>query len=94
MGCVAVILLFALLTFLCFRAAAKAKDMAGRVIGVGVGAFIGLQAFVNIGVTCGILPNTGVVLPFFSAGMTSVIAFSIGIGLVMNVALQRGEGEG
>ena len=44
---------------------------------------------INIGVTSGLLPNTGVVLPFFSAGLTSLWCVFIALGLVMNVALQQ-----
>ncbi|MBQ4425378.1 MAG: FtsW/RodA/SpoVE family cell cycle protein [Lachnospiraceae bacterium] len=92
-GSIAVIALFALLVFLCFRTAARAADLSGRLIAVGAGTFIGLQAFINIGVTCGLLPNTGVVLPFFSAGLTSLWCVFIALGLVMNVSLQRKDPE-
>ncbi|MBQ5954218.1 MAG: FtsW/RodA/SpoVE family cell cycle protein [Lachnospiraceae bacterium] len=88
-GTCAVILMFALLVFLCFRAAAKARDLQGRIICAGVGTLIGLQVFINIGVCSGLLPNTGVVLPFFSAGLSSLVCTFTAIGLVMNVSLQR-----
>jgi len=92
-GSIAVITLFAALVFLCFRVAAKAPDKAGRLLCVGTGSFIGLQVFINIGVTSGILPNTGVVLPFFSHGISSLLCVLICLGLVMNVSLQRREGD-
>ncbi len=88
-GSLAVILLFTVLVFLCFRTAARAADLSGRLLAVGAGTFIGLQAFINIGVTSGLLPNTGVVLPFFSAGLTSLWCVFIALGLVMNVSLQQ-----
>ncbi len=90
-GSAAVITLFAILVFLCFRTASRARDMAGRLIAVGAGTFVGLQVFINIGVTSGLLPNTGVVLPFFSAGLSSLICVFAAMGLVMNVSLQRSE---
>ncbi len=88
-GTCAVILLFAILVFICFRAAAKARDIQGRIICAGVGTLIGLQVFINIGVCSGLLPNTGVVLPFFSAGLSSLVCTFTALGLVMNVSLQR-----
>ena len=45
------------------------------------------QSFVNIGVTTGLLPNTGLSLPFISYGLTSLVSMYIGIGLVLNVGL-------
>ena len=92
-GSAAIILLFAIIVFLCFRTASKAPDLAGRLICVGSGAFLGLQVFFNIGVTSGLLPNTGVVLPFFSHGISSLLSAFICLGLVLNVGLQRRETE-
>ena len=92
-GSAAILLLFTLTVFLCFRTASKAPDLAGRLICAGSGAFLGLQVFFNIGVTSGVLPNTGVVLPFFSHGISSLLSAFICLGLVMNVGLQRRETE-
>ena len=92
-GSIAVLGLFAILVFLCFRISARAADQAGRLLAVGTGCFIGLQVFINIGVTSGILPNTGVVLPFFSHGISSLLCTFACLGLVMNVALQRREAD-
>lgn len=90
-GTCAVILLFALLVFICFRTASRAADLQGRIICAGVGTLIGLQVFINIGVCSGLLPNTGVVLPFFSAGLSSLVCSFTALGMVMNVALQRSD---
>lgn len=92
-GSIAVLGLFAILVFLCFRISARAADQAGRLLAVGTGCFIGLQVFINIGVTSGILPNTGVVLPFFSHGISSLLCTFACLGLVMSVALQRREAD-
>lgn len=54
----------------------------------GVAALIGIQSFINISVATLILPNTGLSLPFVSYGLTSVVCFFMGIGLVLNVGLQ------
>ena len=60
----------------------------GRIICCGVGGLIGVQSFINIGVATGLIPNTGVPLPFVSYGMTSLVSLYIGIGIVLNVGLQ------
>ena len=58
------------------------------MIATGIGALIGFQSFINIGVVTYLLPNTGLPLPFVSYGLTSLISSFIGIGLVLNVGLQ------
>lgn len=73
----------------CFWLAIRAKDLAGRIICSGIGALIGLQSFINIGVTTGLLPNTGLPLPFVSYGLTSLVTLFFGMGIVLNVGLQR-----
>ena len=64
------------------------KDTGGRIICGGVGALVGIQTFINISVATGIFPNTGISLPFVSYGLTSLVCFFAGIGLVLNVGLQ------
>ena len=64
------------------------KDLQGKLICCGMATWIGFQSFVNIGVNTGLLPNTGVPLPFVSYGLTSVVSLFIGIGFVLNVGLQ------
>lgn len=87
-GTAAVILLLLLITVECLLIAGKAKDLSGKLICCGVAALIGFQGFVNICVTTGLMPNTGLPLPFVSYGLTSLISCFIGIGLVLNVGLQ------
>ncbi|MGN0312380.1 MAG: FtsW/RodA/SpoVE family cell cycle protein [Lachnospiraceae bacterium] len=87
-GCAFVIILLLLITLECVWVAKKAKNMQGRLIAVGVAAIIGVQSFVNICVTTGLMPNTGLTLPFVSYGLTSLVSSYIGIGLVLNVGLQ------
>lgn len=78
----------------CLYVAYKAKDMAGRIIAVGVASWIGFQTFINLGVVTFIIPNTGLPLPFISYGLTSLMCLYIGLGLVLNVRLQaRKSGE-
>lgn len=86
-GCTVVILLF-MIAIECLNVARKAKDVAGACIASGMAALVGFQSFVNIAVTTGIFPNTGVPLPFVSYGLTSLVSLYIGMGFVLNVRLQ------
>ena len=72
----------------CIICGIRAQNLAGQIICGGVAALIGLQSFINIGVATGVLPNTGLSLPFVSAGLTSIVCFYMGIGFVLNVGLQ------
>ena len=86
-GCLVVGLLF-LITLECLMIARKAKDIAGMLIATGMATVIGFQSFMNIGVAPGIVPNTGIPLPFVSYGLTSLVSLYIGMGFVLNVRLQ------
>ena len=88
-GCVVVIALFLLIIYECLMMAARARDLSGRLICVGMATLIAFQAFANIAVATGIFPNTGLPLPFISFGSSSLISIFMGIGLVLNVGLQR-----
>lgn len=87
-GTCTVVILVLLITLECFLTARRAKDIAGTIIAAGIGAQLGFQSFVNIGVVTYLLPNTGLPLPFVSYGLTSLISSFIGIGFVLNVGLQ------
>lgn len=87
-GCVTVIILLLLIIFECILVAKNAKDMGGRLICCGMAALIGFQSFINICVTTGLMPNTGLPLPFVSYGLTSLLSLFIGLGMVLNVGLQ------
>mgnify|MGYP000708406428 CR=1 FL=1 len=87
-GTVIIIILLLFITIECILIARKAKDAAGRLICCGMAALIGFQSIVNIGVASGVLPNTGLPLPFVSYGLTSLLSLYIGVGLVLNVGLQ------
>lgn len=90
-GCVVVILLMMGTAMECIAVGRRAKDMAGRIIAAGMGGLIAFQAFINIGVTTFLIPNTGLPLPFVSYGLTSLMSCFIGIGFVLNVRLQSGR---
>lgn len=67
--------------------AMKADDMYGRLVATGIVAWLAFQMFENIGMSLGIMPITGVPLPFVSAGGTSMMAVWIAVGLLQNVRL-------
>ncbi|MCD8299941.1 MAG: rod shape-determining protein RodA [Clostridiales bacterium] len=93
-GCVLIIILIALIVFECIWIAKNAKDFGGRLLACGMAALIGFQAFINMGVATGLMPNTGIPLPFVSYGLTSLVSMFIGIGLVLNVGLQADRRSG
>lgn len=88
-GCVTVIVLYALLVYECLWIASRAKDTAGRLICTGMASLLAFQSFANIAVATGIFPNTGLPLPFISSGLSSLLSMFIGMGIVLNIGLQR-----
>ncbi len=80
------IVLFALLTFRMFWLAKKIADPFGRLLLIGFGTVIALQAFVNMASISGVIPLTGVPLPFVSYGGTALAVFVTMIGLSLNVS--------
>lgn len=87
-GCCIVIILILLIIIQCIRIGMRAQSLSGQIIAGGVAAMIGIQSFINMGVATGVLPNTGLSLPFVSAGLTSIVCFYMSIGFVLNVGLQ------
>ena len=82
------IVLLLLISVECIRMSLRAKDLAGKIVCCGIGSIVAIQSFLNICVATGLMPNTGITLPFVSYGVTSLISFCIGIGIVLNVGLQ------
>ena len=72
-GCLVVIALFAVFVWRGTLIAMKAPDMFGSLLAVGITSIIGLQAMINIAVVTSSMPNTGMQLPFFSYGGTSLL---------------------
>ena len=87
-GCVSCIAVIAAIVFMCVRVAVKTDDYRGRLISIGVASYIGLQTFLNIGVVTKLLPNTGLALPFFSYGLSSLVTLYTAMGIVLNISLQ------
>jgi len=90
-GCVAVILLFAVFIWRGIVIAMKAPDMFGSLLGTGITALIGLQAIINIAVVTSSMPVTGMALPFFSYGGTSLIILLCAVGVLLNISRQSNK---
>lgn len=88
-GSTVIIVILGLIVVQCIKTARKASDSNGMFIATGVATLIGVQTFLNIGVATSLLPNTGIPLPFISYGLSSLVSSCAGMGLVMNVSLQR-----
>ena len=82
------LLLFGLFFWRAFLIAQRTEDLFGRLVCVGVIAWFALQTFENIGMSMGLMPMTGVPLPFISYGGSSMFATLIGFGLLQNVHLR------
>jgi rod shape determining protein RodA len=83
-----VILLFCLFFWRAFVIAQRTSDLFGRLVCVGVIGWLAFQTFENIGMTMGLMPMTGVPLPFMSYGGSSMFATLVGFGLLQNVHLR------
>jgi rod shape determining protein RodA len=86
-GSTILILLLAVILWRAVRIAWKADDLYGRLVATGVAAWLAFQMFENVGMTLGIMPITGIPLPFVSAGGTSMMATWIAVGLLQTVRL-------
>lgn len=89
LGAIVLFVLFTILLWRILRVAAIAQDPFGRLICVGVAIIIFVQTGVNIGVNLGVLPVTGLPLPFVSYGGSSLWTFLIALGLVESVAMRH-----
>jgi rod shape determining protein RodA len=83
-----ILLLFTIFFMRAFTIAKRTNDLFGRLVCVGVIAWFAFQTFENIGMTMGLVPMTGVPLPFMSYGGSSMFANLIGLGLIQNVHLR------
>ncbi|MDT0202809.1 rod shape-determining protein RodA [Nocardioides sp. AE5] len=88
LGAGAMIALLAIVVWRCLAIAVHADDMFGRIAASGIACWIGFQAFQNIGMCLGIMPVTGVPLPFVSYGGSSMFAGMLALGLVQNIHLR------
>ena len=88
-GAMGLLALLGLLLWRGLRIAAVARDLFGALLAAGVVTMLAFQAFVNIGMTIGIMPITGIPLPFVSYGGSSLVATFLAVGLLENVHMRR-----
>ena len=91
LGCMAVIALFVALMVAGYRVAVACRDKFGTLLAGGVPSAVRVLAFLDRGVVVGILPTTGLPLPFFSAGGTSVSITMAAMGILMNISRNAGK---
>ena len=92
-GCLAVMALFVCFMLSGMRIAMRCRDKFGALLAAGITCSISVQAFLNMGVVIGILPTTGLPLPFFSAGGTSISITMAAVGILLNISRTAGRME-
>ena len=90
-GCVSVLVLQFFVVFRCILISINCRDLFSRLIVAGIAGMIAFQVFINTGVATGILPNTGMSLPFVSYGGSSMMTNMISIGLVLNIGCKHSK---
>ena len=90
-GCLLVLFMFAAFVFAGLRLALGCRDRYGALLAAGITSMIGLQALINMGVVTGIMPTTGLPLPFFSAGGTSVSMIMAAVGILLSISRDNGR---
>ncbi|HVA55598.1 MAG TPA: putative lipid II flippase FtsW [Gammaproteobacteria bacterium] len=96
LGCVATLTLYFIFTWRAIviaRQAARKNQMFGAYLAFGLGLWIGLQAFINMGVNMGILPTKGLTLPLMSYGGSSLIVVCAAVGLILRVDRETRAGR-
>ncbi|MDP9329167.1 MAG: rod shape-determining protein RodA [Actinomycetota bacterium] len=89
LGTVVVLTLYALLIWRAIRTASMSKDPFGTYVAAGIAAMFAIQMFVNIGMVIGIMPITGIPLPFMSYGGSSMLSSFAAIGILENIHMRR-----
>jgi cell division protein FtsW len=92
LGCLAVIVLFVLLTYRGFKIALGAPDAFSALLACGITCWLAFQALINVAVMTGLVPFTGIALPFISSGGSAMVASLFGVGLLLSVS--RGKRAG
>lgn len=87
-GALLVLVLFALLVWRGFVIGMKAPDKFGCILAIGLTLQIGLQVAINVAVVSNLMPNTGISLPFFSYGGTSIMMLMLQMGVVLSISRQ------
>jgi cell division protein FtsW len=93
MGCIVLLSLFGFFGWYGFKTALDARTLFGRLLAIGISSSITLQALVNMAVTTGIVPVTGITLPFISYGGTSLVVTLAMVGILLSISRDRGQLE-
>ncbi len=93
MGGILLIGLFAVVVWRAFRIARLSDDMYGRLIATGIAGMLVFEVFVNIGMTIGIMPVTGIPLPFMSFGSSSLVVNLMAIGILESIHVHSVAGQ-
>ncbi len=88
-GAITLLLLFGILIWRAFRIALLSKDAFGTYVAAGIASMLAIQVFVNVGMTLGIMPITGIPLPFVSYGGSSLLTNCAAVGLLLNIHMRR-----
>lgn len=88
-GAVALLVLFLVLLLRAVRVARESKDLFGTLLATGVTSMIAFHLLINVGMTMGIMPVTGIPLPFVSAGGSPTVANAMAVGILLNVFMRR-----
>ena len=86
-GCVAVLAVFGAFLFFGLRVAIRCPDRFGSMLAGGISCMIGVQCVLNVAVVIGMMPTTGLPLPFFSAGGTSISILMAAVAVLMNISM-------
>jgi rod shape determining protein RodA len=92
-GCVVVFLLFAALLWRILAIAWRSRDPFGLMMGAGVASMILFQIAINVGMVLGVMPITGIPLPFITHGGASLVSIAIGLGILESIAMRQQRAE-
>lgn len=90
-GCCSVLTLFGAFVFFGLRVAIRCEDRFGSMLAGGITCMIGVQCILNVAVVIGMMPTTGLPLPFFSAGGTSISILMGAVAILMNISASKGS---
>jgi rod shape determining protein RodA len=88
-GMLALMLMFAILLWRCLHVSEVARDGLGQALAIGITGMVFFQAFVNIGMNIGLMPVTGITLPFISSGLSSLWTFLIAEGILQSILIRQ-----
>jgi len=92
-GCVVVLLLFGALLWRVLVACWRSRDPFGTLFAAGLGSMILFQVVVNVGMVTGVMPITGIPLPFVTHGGASLISLAAGLGILQSINIRQGRAE-